>query len=157
MGGSITMSGNRVTELGQPVSARDAATREYVDTHALPAAESTEAPGSYSHTAGGEREWWNPPVLGGSEYRTGERHLGKPVYRKIVSFGSLPNAATKSVAHGIGDLGTAIDLYGNSSYARSLWQAGVTAIWVDRTHVYITTNEDLHEQTVDITVKYVKA
>lgn len=33
------------------------------------------------------------------EYRTTERYLGKPVYRKLVNFGTLPNATLKQVEH----------------------------------------------------------
>ncbi len=34
-------------------------------------------------------------------YRTTERWTGKPVYSKIISFGSLPNATVKYVSHGL--------------------------------------------------------
>lgn len=39
----------------------------------------------------------------GEEVLTEERHSvsGKPIYKKVINFGSLPNATTKSVAHGI--------------------------------------------------------
>ncbi|HWQ08506.1 MAG TPA: hypothetical protein VN436_05350 [Holophaga sp.] len=37
--------------------------------------------------------------------------LGKPVFRKVIDFGALPNAAAKSVAHGITGETQFIDAY----------------------------------------------
>lgn len=37
---------------------------------------------------------------------------GKPIYRKTVDFGALPNNNTKTVAHGISDFGKIVDLRG---------------------------------------------
>lgn len=48
-----------------------------------------------------------------TETLTGGKWIdGKPIYRKVVDFGALPNATTKSVAHGISNLGKAISLKG---------------------------------------------
>ena len=44
----------------------------------------------------GEWEWINPPMAIGVEYRTTERYKGKPVYARIIDFGKLPNATTKT-------------------------------------------------------------
>lgn len=41
-----------------------------------------------------EWEWENPPLAQGVEYLTTERFNGKPVYKKLISFGALPNAST---------------------------------------------------------------
>lgn len=51
-------------------------------------------------------EWVNPPMLPGEEYRTTERHNGKPVYVKLIQaqFGNIEAAnttVTKSVNHDI--------------------------------------------------------
>ena len=43
-------------------------------------------------------EWVNPPMKLGVEYRTTERHLGNPVYVKLVDCGALPNSASKSIS-----------------------------------------------------------
>lgn len=48
-----------------------------------------------------EWAWSNPPMEEGVEYRTTERHMGKPVYTKLVSFGALPNGACSYLMHGI--------------------------------------------------------
>lgn len=51
-------------------------------------------------------------------YSTDEQFTGKywidgrPVYQKTINFGALPNATTKSVAHGISNLDYVIDIYG---------------------------------------------
>lgn len=47
------------------------------------------------------REWQNPPMTIGTEYRTTERWNGKVVYTRIVDFGTLPNATVKTVATGL--------------------------------------------------------
>lgn len=45
-------------------------------------------------------EWENPPMTGGVEYRTTERHEGKVVYTKLINCGNLPNYSTKNVSTG---------------------------------------------------------
>ena len=37
----------------------------------------------------------------------------KPIYRKVVNFGALPNASTKTVNHGISNLDTVVNFYGS--------------------------------------------
>lgn len=49
----------------------------------------------------GEWEYIDPPMVVGVEYRTTERNQGKPVYRKLVNFGTLPNATLKQVDHNV--------------------------------------------------------
>lgn len=39
-------------------------------------------------------EWINPPMELGTEYRTTERYLGKPVYAKLVDCGTIPAQGT---------------------------------------------------------------
>ena len=39
-------------------------------------------------------EWVNPPMILGTEYRTTERYLGKPVYVKLVDCGTVPAQGT---------------------------------------------------------------
>lgn len=48
-----------------------------------------------------------------TEQVTGDRWIdGKPIYRKTINFGAMPNATTKSVAHGISGLSAIINIYG---------------------------------------------
>lgn len=50
----------------------------------------------YNDTAWLPWEWVNPPMIVGTEYRTTERYLGKPVYVKAVSVGAMPAASGAS-------------------------------------------------------------
>ncbi len=48
-----------------------------------------------------------------SEVDTGYKWIdGKPIYKKTVSFGSLPNSTSKSVAHGISGISNVIEFKG---------------------------------------------
>ena len=43
-------------------------------------------------------EWIKPPMTLGTEYRTTERYLGKPVYVKTINMGNLPGNAVKQAS-----------------------------------------------------------
>lgn len=45
-----------------------------------------------------EWEYINPPMTLNTEYRTTERFLGKPVYVKVINFGALPSASSRSIS-----------------------------------------------------------
>lgn len=60
--------------------------------------ESIDYPGCYYRMVNGVVEWFNPPMLLGDEYRTQERYLGKPVYRKLIWGGPLPNSGYTSAS-----------------------------------------------------------
>lgn len=67
-----------------------------------PAIESTDYPGCYYRTVGDEREWVNPPMVVGEEFRTAERFCGVPVYTKIVKAWPMENQEQKvTIAIGI--------------------------------------------------------
>lgn len=61
----------------------------------------------------------DPETLSFGNYSTTEKQLpftwvdGKPIYRKTVNCGALPNNTTKDVAHGISGLATVVNLYGS--------------------------------------------
>lgn len=74
--------------------------------------------GGIARRIGGETwhewEYINPPMLAGSEYRTTERFLGKPVYTKLVDCGSMPSAnAIKTIDHGVENVGYIVDFGGS--------------------------------------------
>lgn len=52
---------------------------------------------SQRNNAWDEWEWVNPPMQLGVEYRTTERYLWKPVYRKLIWGGALPNTGYSNV------------------------------------------------------------
>ena len=62
-------------------------------------------PGCYYRMVGEEKEWINPPMVEGAEYRTTERYKGKPVYTKLVKLGNGPmeGAEVGFVPHTIHD------------------------------------------------------
>ena len=62
-----------------------------------------------------EEEWYNPNNI--EKYSTNEIKIGtwidgKPLYRKVVDIGALPNASTKQVAHNISNMGSVVTLRG---------------------------------------------
>jgi hypothetical protein len=112
----------------------------------------------------GEWEYANPQMEYGTEYRTTERWQRNAVYYKLVSFGNLPNATTKSVPIGAGEIDWAfIDLskswVGNSSdnsTNRATCLSKVTDITIEQGQISITTNADMTGSVAYIAVKYTK-
>ena len=51
----------------------------------------------YRLLTGDVKEWLNPPLIVGTEYRTKERYNGKPVYVKVVNCGAMPAVNTYSI------------------------------------------------------------
>lgn len=134
-------------------------TAEEADAKFVGGVESEEYTGCYYRAVSGVVEWLNPPMLLGVEYRTTERFLGKPVYAKLIDFGALPNAAVKSVSHGISNIDCLLFTGGNakdvffpmvSTNNRAIeLSAGLTTI-------YVTTTYDYSGRNAVITMKYTK-
>lgn len=89
------------------------------------------------------------------KYSTTEQVIGawidnKPIYRKVIECGALPNASNKDVAHNIQNLGVTIKCNGiavRTSDSRALTIPDSTpsaeiACGVANTNVYITTQND---------------
>lgn len=85
------------------------------------------------------------------EINTKQRWIdGKPIYRKVVDLGTLPNNTTATVAHGISSFDTMLPFRGrayNGSRTINLPHADTTAvgiveIWVDATNINIDINQD---------------
>lgn len=58
----------------------------------------------------------NNPNYSITEQKTGGTWIdGKPIYRKVVDCGALPNNTLKTVAHNIANIGFVINLYGIAS------------------------------------------
>lgn len=84
-----------------------------------------------------------------TEIDTGRRWIdGKRIYRKVINFGALPNAATKNVAHGI-TFDQIIDFYGITSNGTNRlplsFVDGTYRIspWITTTNVTIATIVDM--------------
>ena len=105
-------------------------------------------------------EWVSPPMQLGVEYRTIERHNGKPVYTKAFSVGNLPNASSKTVSHGIQNIGDLILLVGTSSagdfipYITPTIQ--VTMVQSGRTSIVIYSSGNSSYVTATVILKYTK-
>ena len=74
---------------------------------------------------------------------------GKPLYRKVISFGALPNNSTKSVAHNISNLKRIVKLEGFAGSSQSLGgitlphaTATPTALYADTTNINVKTTSD---------------
>ena len=89
-------------------------------------------------------EWITPQMVPGIEYRTVKRDHGKVVYEKTVQTGALPAGGTKSIAHGVSDIGRrltircAFDNDGNNLVGNP----GIAGILVDQDNIIITTTAE---------------
>lgn len=101
-----------------------------------------------------------------SEMNTGTKWIdGSAIYKKTISCGPLPNAATKNIPHGISNLGNIIKFEGfcyRSNYWLPLPEAsnGVWAIEVtaDNTNLQVITFEDRSDfGTAYVTLYYTKS
>lgn len=94
---------------------------------AAPAVESTEYPGCYYRTVGGETEWINPPMVSNTPYRTTERHRGLPVYTALFESTINPGSSrspTLSGATQIIDSSIRVGIYGEDAD-----KFGITTSW----------------------------
>lgn len=117
-------------------------------------------------------EWVNPPMILGTEYRTTERYLGKPVYTKVVDCGNLPDGTTKEVAHGIANVGIVVGAQAIASngtggfnglvYLPSIYNGSLTDRWtvylagVDAQNIRIFCGGGLAGCPVYVTMRYTK-
>lgn len=102
-----------------------------------------------------------------TEQVIGEWISGETVYEKTINFGSLPNNTSKSIAHGISNLGKIIDLRGTafySSYSISIPYLNIVSIqngvelYLDSTNVTIRTGADKSAYTsCYVTIQYTKS
>lgn len=103
-----------------------------------------------------EWEWIDPPMELTAEYRTTERYLGKPVYVKAVNFGAGPNAATKTVAHGVGNIDKTIRVWGNIDNYNLIGFSGVSSVFVGTSEIAIQTSENLSARSIVVCMAYTK-
>ena len=106
----------------------------------------------------GPWEYLNPLLSPGVEYRTTERHNGKPVYKKSVNTGALSAGTSKSVAHGVQDIGLRLSaLYGlNNDGDNLVGNPGITGILVDGSNITITTAEGSSTSNSWVVIAYTK-
>ena len=120
--------------------------------------ESTDYPGCYYRTVDGAVEWLNPPMVVGTEYRTTERFMGKPVYVKLVDFGAGANNTEKSVEHGA-STAIVIDYGGYAKSGNSAlsvpWMSHST-LSVSNTVIVMTADANYSGYNVYVWIKYYK-
>lgn len=100
------------------------------------------------------------------EMATGGKWIdGKPIYRTVVDFGTLPNNTTRFVAHNISNIDTMIKysaLADDGTYFVQIPRVGIQAtdpidIFCSREHIYITTRSDLTQYVKTyVTLEYTK-
>ena len=99
------------------------------------------------------------------EVKTGGKWIdGKPIYRKTVYCGALPNTSYKNVNHNITNLDIVIDCYGAARGGRyrmvlpnaSANTANAVEVYVDETYIVIQTGNDRSGYNGYITLEYTK-
>lgn len=106
-------------------------------------------------------EWENPPMQLGVEYRTTERYNGKPVYKKLVDIGYLPNNSTKAISDWASDVYQVIEVYGRAHiYAIPTEYYGsdgsYVRIFIGSNVMSVSTNSDRSDTPASVVVKYTK-
>lgn len=92
---------------------------------------------------------------------------GKPIYRKVINFGALPNATTKRVAHNISNLKSIIKIEGIADRGDGFFQsiplvyrssdnAYNASLAIEGTDISIQTNQDRSEFSGYVTLEYTK-
>ena len=106
----------------------------------------------------GPLEWINPSMQIGVEYRTTERHNGKPVYKKAINTGALSAGTSKSVAHGVENIGLRLSaLYGiNNDGDNLVGNPGITGILVGGSNITITTAAGFSTSNSWVVIAYTK-
>lgn len=102
-----------------------------------------------------------------SEVKTNATWIdGKPIYKKTIDFGSLPNNSTKNVAHGISNLGDVIDIRGTAKSSWGTYQLPlvfsgsdvnyITNVSVNATNISMSNSADRSGFTAYATLWYTK-
>ena len=106
-------------------------------------------------------------VYSTTEQRIGTWIDGKPIYRKVVYYGNLPNATAKSVAHNISNLKQVITINGccfdgnNAYYTLPLVYRGSDSSFnvqtnVNPTDIRMASSQDRSSFTAYIIIEYTK-
>ena len=144
--------------LSAPGKAADAAAVGAALAGKAPAQEDASFPGCYYRMVNGIKEWINPPMTPGVEYRTTERFDGKAVYAKRIYFGYLPNNATANVAHGISGKTWNVRYSIDTNFTNRFLGVypAVTAVYADSANISIATSSDMSTIAVYFTLWYTK-
>lgn len=112
-----------------------------------------------------EWEYLNAPIIVGTEYRTTQRYLGKPVYVMGVDCGALPNNTTKTITWNASGGVTPIDYAVVTSLGRviigtgyddSVSQASPVVAMVSQYNIRLKTTIDFSANSATAWIKYIK-
>lgn len=121
-----------------------------------PAQNDSDYSGCYYRMNGAAKEWINPPMQLGVEYRTAGRYNSKPVYAKAISFGQAPNATYKDVSHGIENFSQLVSYTGMMGGANLIETPALDSIQINASNIRITTNADVSASYVYLVLRYTK-
>ena len=121
-----------------------------------PAQNDSDYSGCYYRMNGAAKEWINPPMQLGVEYRTAGRYNSKPVYAKAISFGQAPNATYKDVSHGIENFSQLVSYTGMMGGANLIETPALDSIQINVSNIRITTNTDVSASYVYLVLRYTK-
>ena len=121
-----------------------------------PAQNDSDYSGCYYRMNGAAKEWINPPMQLGVEYRTAGRYNSKPVYAKAISFGQAPNATYKDVSHGIENFSQLVSYTGMMGGANLIETPALDSIQINASNIRITTNSDVSASYVYLVLRYTK-
>jgi hypothetical protein len=156
--------GNRpLKEVGSPTTNTDAVNLAYlIAAHGDIKADSTYT-SCYYRSVGGRKEWLNPPMVVGEEYRTVERYNQKPVYKKMIDFGALPNAGIRDVAYYSNETARPISTeimvgsdYDNLALTLPSHHAEIYGSVANYNYIRIITTNDRSDMRARVIVKYWK-
>lgn len=139
---------------GSFTSGNNAKTRENLGV--APATADTNYPSCYYRIVDGVKEWINPPLQLNTEYRTTERHNGKPVFVKRINCGAFPANTSKDISHGISSFGTSVRSVGRTSQRLSMTMKYVTDFYFGPTGIHVETNIDASHITFEVDLYYTK-
>lgn len=92
----------------------------------------------------------------------------KPIYRKVVNCGTVPNSTSKTVNHDIANVEMVVGVGGVAFYPTSKIslplpyvgtisnQPDKIAVWVDSTKIYLGTHQDMSAYTAYVVIEYTK-
>lgn len=106
------------------------------------------------------------------EYSTEEQKIGKwidgkPLYRKVINFGALPNNTTKSLLHNISNVKYIVHVEGfaknqydtdfrNLPFISATDTRADIQVWSDKSYIYSRTNYDMSTFTAYVVLEYTK-
>lgn len=104
-------------------------------------------------------------------YSTNEQVIGtfldKTLYRKVINFGALPNAATKSLLHNISNVKYIVHVKGfaknqydtdfrNLPFVSATDTRADIQVWTDKSYIYSKTNSDMSTFIAYVVLEYTK-